>query len=115
MVTSSNGNLLNLSIQNLESGVYNPKAESLVEIKEKYGVYDLSGVTFSGEPGKKTKLTLTSDAIDPSLIGQNSYSFEIELGFRNCVAGEEYTDDGRCISCTSGFYSFEAPQGVMAC
>ena len=50
-------------------------------------MYDLSTVTFSGEPGKKAKLTLLSSAIDPSLSGQAAYAFEIKVNFRNCSPG----------------------------
>lgn len=74
-MVSSSGNPITLEIQNLVEAAYLPKAESIFDIEEKHGVYDLSVVTFSGEPGKNTKLTVISSAIDPSLSGQVSYAF----------------------------------------
>ena len=66
-------------MESLQQSAFNPKAESLTEIKENYGVYDLSGVAFSAQPGTKTRLTLSSSAINPVLSAQASPSYLIDL------------------------------------
>ena len=79
VVTSSDGHVLTLRMESLQQSTFTPKAESLTEIKENYGVYDLSEVTFSAQPGTKTRLTLSSSAINPALSAQASPSYLIDL------------------------------------
>ena len=79
VVTSSDGHLLTLRMESLQQSTFTPKAESLTEIKENYGVYNLSEVTFSAQPGTKTRLTLSSSAINPALSAQASPSYLIDL------------------------------------
>lgn len=87
-MTSSNANIITWSIEPLEDAAYIPKAEALTQIQDSLGVYNLSSISFSGEPGTRVKLSLNSSAITPSLSGHSSYSFSIEIQFRNCLAGE---------------------------
>ena len=79
VVTSSDGHVLTLRMESLQQSTFTPKAESLTEIKENYGVYNLSEVTFSAQPGTKTRLTLSSSAINPALSAQASPSYLIDL------------------------------------
>jgi len=34
-------------------------------------------------------------------------SFDIEVQLRGCIAGESYTDSGKCVTCPSNYYSVE--------
>ncbi len=98
VVESSNGHVLSIAIESVGTSTQLPKYETLVDLTEIKGVYDITGVVFSGRPGSSATITFASPTINPSLFGSNSsYGFEVGVTFRGCLSGEEFTDDGRCI------------------
>ena len=62
-------------------------------------------------------LTLSSPNTINSQLSGGAFdpTFSTQIEFRPCQAGEEYTDDGRCVSCLEEFYSLEAPTSVRSC
>ena len=80
------------------------------------GVFNLTDITFSGEPGTQVTLILTSSFIDSSLaLVKPNYFLKGTISFRECVSGEEFTSDGQCIECSPGFYLIQPPSSPTSC
>ena len=92
-----------------ESGAfYAPQLDVVTDLKSDRGIFNLSGIPVAAQPGTAVSLKLESLAVPGERL-------DVALDFRACVAGEEFTDDGRCIACLAGFYSLEAPTSTEAC
>ncbi len=92
------------------SSSYSPRFDSKAIIRSDRGVFNLSDVTFVGEPHSTVVLRLTSPAVlDPH------YSFSADLSFRKCLAGEEFTSDGQCRECPPETYLLEVASSPTTC
>jgi hypothetical protein len=81
------------------------------------GVYNFSNVLVYSTPGSSISLSVSVAGLETY---GNSISFinspiGIDVTFRNCVAGEEYTSSSACVACPNGTYSYTAPTSVSSC
>ena len=66
VVTSSNGDTLSLSLES-KSPLYVSKYDAGNNLRSERGVFNLTDVTFVGEPGTDAVLSISSSSIDGSL------------------------------------------------
>ena len=79
------------------------------------GTYTLPNLIIITEPG--TSFVLKFEITGVTDYGTNNiefldYPIEIGLYTRVCIAGEEFTEDGRCVVCPYGEYNYFAPTEV---
>ena len=76
------------------------------------GLYNFSGVVVIVQPGSEFKLGIEFIGVQTfgNTVNFTKYATNISVSARECVVGEEYTQDGRCSWCKSGSYSLDAPK-----
>eukprot|EP00347_Sterkiella_histriomuscorum_P017498 403349122 len=93
---------------------YSPILEGSTSFPALNGAYVIQNVQFTGSPGQKYKLDLTTDAIDyriPSNLqflhklqaeNRSQISFELVMDLRFCIPGESFSSAGKCQYCEAG-------------
>ena len=115
-MTSSSLDTVSMVIGNTSFTSYPPKFNAGQNLWSRFGVFNLSDVTFIGEPGTEVTLIVSSSFIDGSLeLASSSYYAKSIISFRHCQSGEEFTSDGQCLKCSPRFYLIEAPTSPTSC
>jgi hypothetical protein len=99
----------------------NPKINDTIllnnEVIAKNGVYQFRDVKLISKPGSNASLKLAISGLES--FG-NSISFldnpiKFSADVRKCVAGEELTDDGKCLVCPAGTFQYFVPETKTSC
>ena len=114
-MSASFGDTVNLAMRS-NSTLYTSNYNSGTGLYSSYGVFNLTDVTFFGEPGSDATLVISSPFIDGTLeLADPDYSIAPTISFRSCLSGEEFTSDGQCLECSPGSYLIEAPSSPTTC
>lgn len=97
--TSSNGDTISFTMES-NSTSYAAKYNAGTHLRSTNGVFNLTEITFVGEPGTEVTLLITSTYINGDLeLADSNYSLNVPISFRPCISGEEFTGDGQCVRC----------------
>jgi hypothetical protein len=87
------------------------------EVIAKNGVYQFRDVKIISKPGSNASLKLAISGLDN--FGNDISFLDKPITFsasvRKCVAGEELTDDGKCLVCPEGTFQYFVPETKTAC
>ena len=99
-----------------EDDTYKPFFGGELSFSSVNGVFTVSNLEFTGEPNQSYEITFSSDAIDMSKPSNQEFAeesetediaFDVTIELRGCIAGESFSDDGKCVTCAENFYSVE--------
>eukprot|EP00347_Sterkiella_histriomuscorum_P003642 403363507 len=93
---------------NLSANIYPPVIEGTNQFAFGNGVTAVEGVIFSATPGFNYSITIQTDGIDITKktniqymqsIGRSDLDYQLNIILRECILGERFTTQGKCILC----------------
>lgn len=87
------------------------------EVIAKDGVYQFRDVKMISKPGSNASLKLSISGLENfgNSIGFLDTPIQFNATVRKCVAGEELTDDGKCLVCPVGTFQYFVPESKTSC
>lgn len=116
VITSSNGNPASFRVDAAKGSDYSARFDTGASLWSSGGVFNITNATFIGEPGSQIQLSISSSYIEEGLeLVQPDYYLRVNISFRECLPGEEFTSDGQCLECPPGTYLIDAPTSPTSC
>jgi hypothetical protein len=87
------------------------------EAQASKGIFYFNNVLLIAKPGSLLKLSLQFRGIETysNPVEFIDQPIQVSVTTRDCVSGEEYTTDGRCLKCERDKYLYEPPTKPTAC